>query len=231
MKVSDMWRQIISFVPALLAIYVPAGIFVVALFIVYLTLDIPFSTFVEDPAASLEYSGLTGVVSNVGILFQSAAAAVSIFGYILLRKRGITDGSGPFLLSFGLFTALLTIDDFFLIHEAIGDIMAGAFGFSDSIGEGLTFAVYVALFLFIVIKNRDVVLHTEYLLLCGAIILFCLSTLIDLSEAAFTFENGNIGNKIFRIGEDIIKFFAIITWAVYIIRSTMKLMKESGNDL
>ena len=231
MKVFDMWRQFISFLPVLLAIYIPAAIFIIVLFIVYVTLDVPFSTFVEDPTAGLKYSGLTGVVSNVGILFQSSAAAVSIFGYILLRKRGIANGNGSFLLSFGLFAALLTIDDFFLIHEAIGDVLANAFGFSDSIGEGLTFAVYIVLFLFIVIKNRDVVFHTEYLMLCGAIIFFCLSTLIDLSEVAFTFESGTIGNKIFRIGEEIIKFFAIITWAVYIIRSTMKLTKDSDVDL
>ena len=69
MKVSDMWRQFINFLPALLVMYVPAAIFIVVLFIVYLTLDIPFSTFVEDPAASLKYSGLSGIVSNVGILF------------------------------------------------------------------------------------------------------------------------------------------------------------------
>ena len=226
MKVSDMWRQFINFLPALLVMYIPAAIFIVVLFIVYLTLDIPFSTFVEDPAASLKYSGLSGIVSNVGILFQSSAAAVSIFGYLLLKRRGGANGSGSFLLSFGLFAALLAIDDFFLVHEAVGDALAGAFGFSDSIGEGLTFAVYVVLFLFIVIKNRDVVLQSEYLLLCGAIILFCLSTLIDLSEVAFTFESGTIGNKIFRIGEEIIKFFAIITWAVYIARSAMKLVKD-----
>ena len=91
---------------------------------------VPFSDLTRDPLAILGKKGAPhlGFLSNVGALLWCTTAAVCAF----IGLRLVVDGGGRrpglFLLATAGFTAVLLIDDFFMVHEnlkmrlAYGDV-------------------------------------------------------------------------------------------------------------
>jgi len=209
LNIKDLWRQFIKLIPILALIYIPGVVFISLLYVVYRTTGISFGNhFIDD-----------GLVSNTGILFLASTAAVCIFGYFFIKNREGTSASTRFLLFFGLYTTLLTIDDFFMIHEAIGNSIATHASVSDNIGEDITFAVYILIFAFYMFKYRKVIYHTEYLLFIFALILLGFSILLEF------FSNHLPDIPIFKV-EEIYKFLGIITWFAYGIRTAFKLVNN-----
>ena len=79
----------------------------------------PVWKLVSDPTAALHASPLLGFFSNLGILGWCAGAAVALFVAWVLARGGAPRPVVRFHLGAGLFTALLMVDDFFLIHDAL----------------------------------------------------------------------------------------------------------------
>lgn len=78
-------------------------------------LDVPASAFMRDPAAIAGINPLNGMVSQLGAMLWSATVAITWFTAWLLRPG---TGRGLFLY-FGAFTALLLVDDVFMVHDEI----------------------------------------------------------------------------------------------------------------
>jgi len=74
---------------------------------------------VSDPTAALHASPLLGFFSNIGILGWCTGAAVALFAAWVLARGRAPRPVVRFHLGAGLFTALLMVDDFFLIHDAL----------------------------------------------------------------------------------------------------------------
>ena len=218
MNLSDFKRQFIKLIPTLLLMYIPSIVFFSVLLLVHATTDVAFSVFLDDPLSYLLAPSYIGLASNIGILFWCASASILIFAYLVLRRKGIGSESASFLLAFGLITAILAIDDLFMVHEAVGDLFEPTFG-NDNIGEAGAFAVYILFFIYFIFKYLKVISRTEYVLFIGFIILCGLNLALDLLPIQYPREMG-------LHVEEIIKFLAIITWFGYTTRTALRFVKD-----
>jgi hypothetical protein len=193
--------------PVCAAIYAPA--FAILLFTALASIfgEIQPEFFCRDAMATLKAHPLTGVQSNIGVLIWCATAAVCIFSHGVLRHGGAGGGDCSFFLCSGLFTALLAIDDLFLVHEDLLHRYLGSWTY----GKGL----YVAYGLFIVwyvVRFRSMVARSEYALLLVALLLFGAALAIDFFD--------DIWISPWRIfWEDGFKLMGIMTWCGYLTRA------------
>lgn len=183
-------------------LYAPAVFLLVAVTVAATVTGHPPSKFTRDPASLLESHPLLGVVSNVGVLFWAAAAAISLFTATLLGRQGQDRERRMFLISAGLLTSWLLLDDFFLFHEWLFPAVLG-------VPQTLVLATYGALAAFLFLRFAALILRTEYLLLALAMVLFALSMAIDqLPIAWFAWD------WLFLI-EDGLKLLGIVSWLGY----------------
>src|SRR5262245_7279077 len=73
----------------------------------------------RDPADLANLHPLTGFISNLGILFWSASAAVCVFAWRVLRPSDGPAEFSTFLLCSAVFTTILMMDDLFQLHESL----------------------------------------------------------------------------------------------------------------
>lgn len=219
MKFSDLKRQFINLIPVFLLVYIPSIVLFCILLVVHFTTDVSFSVFLDDPVSFLNAPSYIGLASNLGILIWCASAAIMIFAYLVLRRKGVANKTASFLLAFGLIGLWLAIDDLYMVHEAVGDGFLAAFGTSDDVGEGATFVVYMLIFFYFVFRYRYVISRTDYLLLASFIILCGINAVFDLAPSRLGIRySGRI--------EEIIKFLAIVNWFAYTTRTAFKIMKN-----
>ena len=76
--------------------------------------NINLNLVVRDLAQTCGYPIGVGMISNIGILLWGSAASISLF--TALSER-INRESSKLLLLGGIFSTLLCIDDFFLLHD------------------------------------------------------------------------------------------------------------------
>lgn len=130
----------------------------------------------RDPLAVAEMSPncckvYYGAVSNLGVLVWMSAAAICLFAALTLLMLKKPTGDVLFFLAAGLFTAFLTIDDLFLVHENV----LPAFG----VPQPVTYAAYGLIGLAYLWLSRWQILENRYLLLVTALILLSVSVTVD----------------------------------------------------
>ena len=76
--------------------------------------NIKLSLVIRDLAQTCGYPIGVGMISNIGILLWGAAASICLFTTF---SENINRESSKLLLLGGLFSGLLCIDDFFLLHD------------------------------------------------------------------------------------------------------------------
>jgi len=214
--------QFVKLIPVFLLVYILPLVLFGILLLVHATTDVSFSVFLDDPLSYLLAPSYIGLASNLGVLFWCASASILIFASVVLRRKGIVGKNASFLLAFGLITALLAIDDLFMVHEAVGDLFESTFG-SDNVGEGIAFAIYIFLFLFFTFKFIKVIFRTEYILFICFVLILAVNLFLDLAPVDFSREIG-------LYVEEIIKFVAIINWLAYTSRTALKFVKNPELD-
>lgn len=167
----------------------------------YLQPFVPPTSLFLDPVMVSDGELHHGFFSNIGVLFFSATAAICLFAGFVLRTVEKTDPS-RFLLLIGCFTAWLTLDDFFLLHEHLFVNYVG-------IPQTLTVTIYMLLLLWIVITFRNEVLEFKLNLFLTSSFFFSISVGVD------TFVTGQ--QEIVSIIEDGAKFLGITTWFAYFV--------------
>jgi len=160
--------------------------------------DIPFGTLTGDPAAIGGDPLYTGFLSQVGLFFWSAAAAVSLFSAAVLSPHPDAVELRRFLLASGLLTLVLGLDDAFLLHEGLFPY----FG----VPEILVYATYAGAVLFYLTRFASTIRRTEYVLLGTALLFFGISVALDLLEPP--------GIDRFLL-EDGAKLVGIVSWLAY----------------
>jgi hypothetical protein len=159
---------------------------------------IPLSAVVRDPGVSLAQGPLVGVISVLGVLMWTSAAAVTIMAASLVTGR-----DRSFLLAIGLLSAWFAIDDQFMLHDSplLESIPGGKQAYAVAYG---TLVLVLAARLGRSIPGR----HDSILAL--AVTLLGMSVLADLISDTLGFHG--LGQLII---EDSLKFTGICYWATF----------------
>ena len=209
-----------SCVPKLLrflfCLYFLPVVFLSAVILAGLQLDLSFALFTRDPAAVAGMHPFVGVASNLGIVLWSAAATLCLFsGAVLWRNDSKTRTAAYFFCS-GCLTVILLLDDLFLLHEGL----SGRCGVPDTV----IYLGYAGLILCGVVLFRKCILETDYLVLLPALGFFGLSVLVDHFSCRI---EASLGQWRILI-EDGLKFLGIVGWFGYFFKSCLAAVR--GRD-
>lgn len=164
--------------------------------------DISFAYFARDPAITLYGHPLTGALSHIGILIWCATVAICLFCAAVHRRYG-RPGFARFMVYSALLTALLMLDDLFMLHEYILPLSLG-------VPQNGVYGAYLVLVIVYVLGFRRTLLTLEYsifLMACGWLGLSLLTDLLlAQSELQFFLEDG-------------LKLMGIATWLLFFARS------------
>lgn len=190
----------------LLAIsFAPAAALLLALSLAGIAKGTAIGWFTKDPATLLRYHPVAGVLSNVGVVIWCSSAAISLFVAFVLRGTGRGRDAG-LLLGAGILTAVLALDDFFLIHDFWAREYLG-------IPERLTYGILGAWTLAHLLAFRREILASEYAVLATALALFAVSVAIDAALEPWLLSLGL--DRWVVLVEDGAKFLGIVAWSVY----------------
>jgi hypothetical protein len=160
----------------------------------------------RDPTSVARISPFTGVTSNIGVLLWCATSAICLFTAAVLRRR--TSGMAPFLLSSGLFTLVLLLDDLFLFHEVVFPVYL-------AVPEVVLYVLYGVFMLALLVRFFRLIGQTEFELLLLALAYFGLSLLLDIVLALL--HRRLPGHLLL---EDGFKLLGIVFWAAYFVRAS-----------
>jgi hypothetical protein len=183
-------------------IFAVSALFIGLAWVLHIWKGIPLSSLTCDPIAIIDAPLYIGFLSQIGIFFWAASAAVCLFGAQTLSGNQNKREFKHFLFVSGLFSLFLGFDDIFLIHVQLFRYLG--------VSEIVVFTVYAGALLAYLVRFRTIILKTEYILLGAALLFFSVSIGFDL-----LFYLG-LDETIF---EDGAKLVGIITWLAYFFRS------------
>lgn len=197
-------------------IYTFALIALGLVFILGNTYDIPFEKFTGDPAFITNSSPFIGIISNIGALMWCTTASICFYAGGLLWSFG-NKNYALFLIYSGVFTAILLIDDFFMLHDS-----AVYYIINHDFAQYSIYLSYAIFALWYVFNFYKVILKQNYILIGLAFFFLGISVLIDI-----IFES--VGLQYFI--EDSFKFLGIISWMLFYIITSHQLVIEHHNLL
>ena len=118
----------------------PSAILYLAIIFISNLHNIKLSLVVRDLAQTCGYPIGVGMISNIGILLWGAAASICLFTTFSVT---INRESSKLLLMGGIFSSLLCIDDFFLLHDRY-------------IGPDFLNLTYLAISIFLLVRFRRI---------------------------------------------------------------------------
>ena len=196
--------------------YFASLLLLVLVFIVGNKYAIPFEQMTGDPALICNKHPFTGIVSNIGALFWCTATCICLFtGLFLLKSEHKKEAL--FLISSGVFSATLLIDDFFMVHDYF---LYSFDGFS--ISQPITYSIYALLMMWYVLKFYKIALKSNYFIMVIALVFLGFSVVVDL---IFPSE----GLEYFI--EDSLKFIGIVSWMLYFTTTSFNLLWEKRSHL
>jgi len=174
-----------------------------------------------DPA----YDGINvflGIYSMLGVLCWTLALGIQLTGAAVITGQRTRN----FLRYFALLTALLLLDDLFMIHEYqlplwLGfDINTHKIWFY--VAEATLFGVYGIILLNGIIRFRESVKQTNHRVFRLAVIFFGLSIIFDMLPLSL----GNI--DLDYLFEDYLKIAGILTYGLYFLGSVRQQVRIFG---
>lgn len=175
-----------------------------------------FSFYWRDPAAIVETSPWIGLFSNIGNFIWWIASITALFTAGLLYRVPGYRRESMFLLCWGILTAFLALDDFFMFHEWVVPTYL-------PVSEDALVGVYFVIALGLLIIFRDELRRTPFLLFFFALTCFAGSIIIDVIGPA-RFQDWGLSVRyvwnLEYIVEDGLKLTGIIAWAHYFVLTT-----------
>lgn len=198
-------------------IFLPAIAVVLGVFVSSEFAGVPFVTFTRDAAIAYTKDApfYGGALSNLGAALWTIAMSLSLFAGMTHHgsdARGIE--MRRFLIAAGLLSAVLLIDDLFMIHD----------GLLPLIGRGqkpVLAAQGLFMLLLLLVRFRRVILQTHYGLLVWALVIFALSLVVDLELAA-------VQKKFHHLLEDGLKLIGIAGWCGYFTHTSVAAARENA---
>ncbi len=166
---------------------------------------ISVSSFTRDPLALADIPFYSGYFSQLGNIIWFFAAGITFFTYRISHKK-----FKKFLLFSTVFSVLLGIDDFFLIHD----------GFFPAIGlnENWMYIIYAVFTAYYFIAFNVTILITPFVFLVLDFGFFAISILNDLIKIPglnpFILEDGS-------------KMAGILSWGVYFYKSSILIIEKT----
>lgn len=208
-----------SLLQALLVAWLPVFLLYAVATLLTTTSTVTMRQLTQDPTTVLDAPFYIGIISTIGNVLWVAAATVCLFTPLFL-SRWISKPWRDFLLFSGLFTILLLFDDVFLLHD---DILPNYLNVSGEI-YGVT---YVLLILFYLLRFRQRILHSNYLLLGIALACFATSAGVDL---AYEPLRDLFSPRLVLLVEDGAKLLGITTWLAYFVHLTFTLLSANAGQ-
>ena len=171
--------------------------------------DVPLHDLTRDPTAIAEIPFYMGFLSQVGLLFWSAAVATCFFSFAVIPKYRNSIKIRSFLLATALLTMLFGLDDAFLLHETVLPYHMG-------IPEDITYIFYGFLSAAYVVKFYRILFSTEYLLMILALAFLGVSISLDFF---------NLGVSPFF--EDGAKLMGIMSWLAYLFQMGKSMVRKT----
>ena len=177
-------------------IIVLSSFFLSAFFMVIIWRGQPLANYVRDPAATFSFSPLAGIISHLGVFALLTAGTINVFAFFHANRDKL------FLLFAGLFSLVIAMDDFFMLHEEIIPYKIG-------IPEIYVMASYGLFFIVVCLMFRSSVIGLSHVGLYASLCLLLASVIVDL---VLEYSEKQ------AILEDSFKFIGLIVWSIYWIR-------------
>src|SRR5690606_34084030 len=207
-------------------VFLPPCAVLAALLVFGLVHEVDPSAMTRDIASVANVHPLSGVLSNLGVLLWSMTAGICLFAASLVHRSPRTasgvrspvgaTGETRFLVSAGLLSTYLMLDDFFLAHEVL---LPEHLGIPESwvcAGILLWATVHVLVF------RRIGLRHSPWLLACSVAFLG-LSIAVDLVLEPWLWRL----RKWIYFVEDGAKWLGIATWFAYHARLAFRCVRSA----
>ncbi len=177
-----------------------AAIFFLFLLPVILRLhfNVPVEYLIKPPAALFYAYPLVGLIPNICILIWCSTAAVCLFTAALLKAEAKIS---IFFLFSGLLTAILVLDEQFMLHQNIIPTYLHIPKAGVMLGYLILIASYLVFF-------RSFLMRHQFFLFVSALFFFAASVVCDLS-----WHRGNVSELI----EDALQMIGMVLWFSYYI--------------
>lgn len=199
-QISSLFRQVFNFKSVLntfILAAIPAFIiYIVSLFILKKS-GFDIMQILRDPAQQSGQSSFLGFISNIGIWVWVSATAISFFAITTKEARK----QGEFLFLTGLFSLILAVDDFFMIHDRYID-------------EKICYAFYAVTLLALMVRHFSTIIKIDGFAFIMAGGLLALSILTDLIQLLIP-----LSYQYSQVIEEGFKFGGACTWLYFCIRS------------
>ncbi len=151
-----------------------------------------------------------GMVSNFGFLLWAAAAAISLF--VSLSGLAMKSDWSQLLLVGGTFSAILCLDDLFLLHDR-------------HIGPDFLYSSYAILALFILLRFRKLVIQADGVAFLAAALFLGLSIVSDKVQDLLPISYATV-----QLFEEGFKFVGIACWLVFWCQASLRGAKLHASD-
>ncbi len=152
---------------------------------------------IRDFAQQMDESSFLGFLSSIGTWLWVSAAAISFFGFFTVSSPKETKHK-ELLLLLGIFSLLLAIDDFFMIHDRYID-------------QNICYATYAFLAIALLARHYKTIIEINGFGFIFAGTLLAASIFTDLIQDDLPFHYKNI-----QIVEEGFKFTGGATWLFFI---------------
>ena len=170
----------------------PSAILYLAILYISNIYNIKLNLVVRDLAQTCGYPIGVGMISNIGILLWGAAASICLFTTF---SEGINRESSRLLLLGGIFSSLLCIDDFFLLHDRY-------------IGPDFLNVTYLSISIFLLVRFQRILKNIGLFNLIISILFLGLSIFFDgVIQQVF-----NQSYQLTQLIEEGFKFIGITCW-------------------
>lgn len=170
---------------------------------------IDYYDLVRDPNAIARNPGYFGIVSNIGVIFWIVGAAAALQAFAATRAEGTTPLRRT-LLAGGLFAALMGIDDFLMLHEAVA---------TTGIPEEVVLVPHMLVLCALCYCAYTVRAATPRLLLVGSVLSMGLSFAADMAPI-------HVGGATFV--EEAFKLVGILFLSAYLVTISHQALRHGG---
>lgn len=154
-------------------VYLPALLLLLGTVIFTLLTQAKIPFFLSEAKAIYSIPFHAGALSSIGILLWCAAASVCFLTATVLYGSPAESEKRRFLLSAGLLTSVLTLDDLFLIHEELAPDYL-------NLEEEIVLSFYLVLFIFFLARHIRTIFRTDFSILLTSLTFFAGSFVFDL---------------------------------------------------
>jgi hypothetical protein len=166
------------------------------------------SELTRDVVAVVDTHLYTGALSTTGLMLWAATSSICLLGASLVSRRARDRQKMWFLLCAGALTAMLALDDAFLLHERVFPTYLG-------IPQKGVYAIYIGSILAFLAGFLTRIMKSDYVILATSLVFMAASVGMDEFVPYSRFET---------FLEDSCKFVGIVFWLTYFSWTTRKLV-------